>query len=276
MISIFQQIPQITSIYIYSKNNKKANDQFIEHIQKIKGTFTDTINICKLLKTATVQCEKNLASISFIEPNTIKSTQNLNKLDSSFMYTQIMKEILLTIQFTDEHIHEFTNYCCKQSIGNARQLENIDHFENTYRHHVPIWWYSNQSFIYLVLNQALHNMEVDIIINMGFFLRDLHENNASSSSSFVVYRGQGLSKAVFDRLLKTQGGLMSFNNFLSTSTQQSVSLIFAVSILDDPELIGILFEITVHPLISSTVFADIREFSQFQEEEILFSMHSIL
>jgi len=85
-----------------------------------------------------------------------------------------------------------------------------------------------------------------------------------------------LSKAVFDRLLKTQGGLMSFNNFLSKSTQQSVSLIFAVSILDDPELIGILFEITVHPLISSTVFADIRGFSQFQEEEILFSMHSIL
>jgi len=59
IISIFQQISQITSIYIYSKNNKKANDQFIEHIQKIKGTFTDTINICKLLKTATVQCEKN-------------------------------------------------------------------------------------------------------------------------------------------------------------------------------------------------------------------------
>jgi len=131
IISIFQQIPQITSIYIYSKNNKKTNDQSIEHIQKIKGTFTDTMHICKLLKTATVQFEKNLASISFIKPNTIKSTQNLNKLDSSFMYTQIMKEILLTVQFTDEHIHEFTNYCCKQSIGNARQLENIDHFENT-------------------------------------------------------------------------------------------------------------------------------------------------
>ncbi|UJR07144.1 hypothetical protein I4U23_011432 [Adineta vaga] len=48
------------------------------------------------------------------------------------------------------------------------------------------------------------------------------------------------------------------------------------SILDDPELIGILFQITVHPLISSTVFADIREFSQYPgEEEILFSMHSI-
>jgi len=87
-----------------------------------------------------------------------------------------MKEILLTVQFTDEHIYEFTNYCCKQSIGNARQLENIDHFENTYRDHVAIWWYSNQSFIYSVLNRALRNMEVDIIINLGFFLRDLHEN----------------------------------------------------------------------------------------------------
>jgi hypothetical protein len=67
---------------------------------------------------------------------------------------------------------------------------------------------------------------------------------------------------------------MSFNNFLSTSKERFISLAFAESIEDDPELVYILFQITIHPLRSSTVFADVRSISKFQKE-ILFSIHSI-
>ena len=48
-----------------------------------------------------------------------------------------------------------------------------------------------------------------------------------NSQSFTVYRGQGLSKTDFDQLIKTKGGLMSFNNFLSTSINRKISLEFA-------------------------------------------------
>jgi tetratricopeptide (TPR) repeat protein len=69
---------------------------------------------------------------------------------------------------------------------------------------------------------------------------------------------------------------MSFNNFLSTSRDRSVSFIFADSNASDPNLIGILFEITVNPSIPSTPFANISDASYFNtEEEILFSMHSV-
>ncbi|UJR18177.1 hypothetical protein I4U23_005077 [Adineta vaga] len=45
---------------------------------------------------------------------------------------------------------------------------------------------------------------------------------------------------------------------------------------DDPDLIGVLFQITVNPLISLIPFADISDVSYYQtEEEILFSMHSV-
>ena len=37
----------------------------------------------------------------------------------SFMYTQILKEILLTIDFEQEHINEFLTYCREQFVGNT-------------------------------------------------------------------------------------------------------------------------------------------------------------
>jgi hypothetical protein len=137
-----------------------------------------------------------------------------------------------------------------------------------------------------MLNRALRTMEVDLIIKMGFFVRDLHNhiitlhskqyNRHHGSDSFTVYRGQGLSQTDFDELMKTKGGLMSFNNFLSTSLDREVSLAFAESNQSGSDLIGVLFEITISPSIFTTPFANIRNDSYYhEEEEILFSMHSV-
>ncbi|CAF0846269.1 unnamed protein product [Rotaria sp. Silwood1] len=79
-----------------------------------------------------------------------------------------------------------------------------------------------------------------------------------------------------NELVKTTGGLLSFNNFLSTSVDREVSLAFAESNHSDPHLIGVLFEITSNPSTSTTVFAQIHDVSYFEgEKEILFSMNSI-
>jgi len=137
-----------------------------------------------------------------------------------------------------------------------------------------------------MLNRTLRLMEVDVIIKMGFFVRDLHNNivtlhaeqygGKNHSDSFTVYRGQGLSQTDFDQLKQTQGGLLSFNNFLSTSLDQAVSFFFAESNQYNPDLIGVLFAITIDPSISSSPFANIGNVSCYQEEEeILFSMHSV-
>ncbi|CAF1548092.1 unnamed protein product [Adineta steineri] len=136
-----------------------------------------------------------------------------------------------------------------------------------------------------MLNQALRIMDADIIINMGFFLRDvhqqiqqLHEQQVSSygRKSFIVYRGQGLMKTDFEKLQKAKGGLISFNNFLSTSKDKEVSLRFARNASADPNKVGILFIMSINPCLKSTPFASIKAVSYFkEEEEILFSMHTV-
>jgi tetratricopeptide (TPR) repeat protein len=129
-------------------------------------------------------------------------------------------------------------------------------------------------------------MEVDLIIKMGFFVRDLHNhiaelhtqqyNNTDHSDSFIVYRGQGLSQTDFDQLKNTQCGLLAFNNFLSTSKNRDVSLRFARRTVTASDLVGVLFILKIDPSLYATPFANINNVSYYQrEEEILFSMHSV-
>jgi tetratricopeptide (TPR) repeat protein len=80
---------------------------------------------------------------------------------------------------------------------------------------------------------------------------------------------------------KTLGGLMSFNNFLSTSRNRQLSLEqFARPEAFKPDLVGILFVMNIDPKVcvtSSIPFADVTKVGFFddREEEILFTTHTI-
>jgi tetratricopeptide (TPR) repeat protein len=285
IVPVVQDMLQVSCVYILCKN-KRQYEQWALQWSKVKGVFIDITPIYEAVKQATQLCDQNMVSISFVKSSNEASTQNLDQLDQSFMYTQILKEILLTIDFEQKHIEEFLTYCREQFASNNTGLRNVDKLQKEYRRHKPIWWYTSDGFLYSMLNRALRVMEVDLIIKMGFFVRDLHNHIAAlhstqyreqtHSDSFTVFRGQGLSPTDFDQLMETKGGLMSFNNFLSTSRDQAVSFAFATSNVSDPNLIGILFGITIDPSIPSTPFANISDVSYFKkEEEILFSMHSV-
>ncbi len=130
-------------------------------------------------------------------------------------------------------------------------------------------------------------MEVDFIIKMGFFVRNLYNHITAlhaeqyggqhHSDSFTVYRGQGLSQTDFGQLKQTQGGLLAFNNFLFTSANSDVSLEFARRTMATSKLVGILFILKIDPSIATTPFANVGKVTYYQgeEKEILFSMHSI-
>jgi tetratricopeptide (TPR) repeat protein len=276
---------QVDSIFIFC-GNKKRHEVWAKDWSKIKGVFTEISPICEALKQAAQLCEQNAISISFVGTSENTSNQNLDQLDSSFMYTQILKEILLTITFEEKHFKELIDYCRDVFAGNASELKNIDILREKYRYRTPIYWYTYESFLYPMLNRALRLMDVDIIIKMGFFISDLYRhierlhseqfNGQHSSEPFTVYRGQGVSNSDLEQMIKTKGGLLSFNNFLSTSKSREVSLAFAESNLLNPSLVGVLFVMTIDPSKSTTPFVSTDDHSYVQsEEEVLFAMHTI-
>ena len=101
-------------------------------------------------------------------------TESLDQLEPSFMYTQIMKEILLTIQFEEKHFQEFLEYCQDVLADNLSELQKVEKLKRQYRQETPIWWYTYECFLYPMLNRALRTLDTDLIITLGFFIKDLH------------------------------------------------------------------------------------------------------
>ncbi|CAF1652307.1 unnamed protein product [Adineta ricciae] len=203
------------------------------------------------------------------------------------MYTQLFKEILLTIEFEDKHIEEFAKHHPGLITLDGTHSNDVKQSVRDYRTKKPIWWYTRGNSLHSMLNDALRIMDGDVLVRMGFFVTDLHRNieqlhkeqfvNASwSSLVFTVYRGQGLSHTDFAELRNTIDGLMSFNSFFSTSMKRDVSFSYAKSNADNPKLVGILFTIKIDPAQSTTPFALVGNHGRFlQENEVLFSMHTV-
>jgi hypothetical protein len=286
IMPLIHDVAQLHTIFVICSNTN-IHEQWANEWPKIKGVFTEISPICEVLKQATQQCEHNAISMSFVATNTgDASSKILDRLDPSFMYTQILKEILLTINFEEKHIKEFSDYCREVFVRNGHEPKHADKFEREYHNRTPICWYTSEGFLYSMLNCALRLMDVDIIVRMGFFIKDLHRHidqlrleqyaDQSSHEVFLLYRGQGLSKDDFEQMTKTKGGLISFNNFLSTSKDRDVSLAFAESNQDNPDLVGILFIMTIDSAQSTIPFALIHDVSSFQEEgEVLFAVHTV-
>jgi hypothetical protein len=70
------------------------------------------------------------------------------------MYTQIMKEILLTIKFEQEHVKELIDYCGDIFDDNETELKK----------------YTYECFPYPMLSRAVQMSDAGIIIRMGLFI----------------------------------------------------------------------------------------------------------
>ena len=142
--SIAPDIPQVSRVYIFCKNDFRRKSWLRKHSEMF-DIFTDITSIREELKLATHHCDHNSVSLSFVKKTDAVIDQSLDILDCSFMYTQILKEILLTIDFDQRHINEFVTYCRARFASNNAEVRSIHKIEEEYHHHQPIWWYTSNS-----------------------------------------------------------------------------------------------------------------------------------
>ena len=269
----FENMPQIQAVYIFCDH--KANlEEWASKMPKVKGVFTEIEPICKALQIDGQNCDRDMVSISF------------NGIDALFMYTQLLKEAILQIEYDDaKSLTELAEYCRSEEGFPENQIVQ---FEKEYRSHTPIWWYTAPYFLYGMLNRGLRLMDAEIIMKTGFFMRHLqkhmdkvHQQQQTQhpiTEEFTVFRGQGLSHEYFDKMKQSEGSLMAFNNFLSTSRSREVSVDFARG--SNSDLIAVLFVMKIDPDICKEAgisFVDVKDEGYFEgaEDEILFATHSI-
>ncbi|CAM2728582.1 unnamed protein product [Rotaria socialis] len=181
--------------------------------------------ICKQLAKATRACDHDSIPMSFVPQqctsDTASNEKNLDQLPPTYMYSVIFKDIILEIDdAVSKSMNTLVEFCQKQSIPE----EEINEFKRNYHQKSAVWWYTKEIFLYGMLNRGLRSLDTEAMSKLGFFIRKLHleleqlhkEQSASFKKSFTVYRGQGLSQQDFQNLMGSKGGLLSFNNFLST------------------------------------------------------------
>jgi tetratricopeptide (TPR) repeat protein len=271
LLSLLDSFIQIKRIYLISDDAVKDHRES-RRLRRINGPI------------GKINRDIHQDSNDLISFQTYKSTSN--DLNSSFLYSQLIKEMLIDaeIEYDEDYINSFLEVCRYENQDNQSQLKNLDYFEKMYKNYSPVWWYTKESFLYSTVNRALRMQDKTILFLMGFFIRDLHyeliklqQTNVENQSFHRVYRGQGMIESEFQRLQQNIGSLLSFNNFLSTSSDYDVSLMFARSARDNPEHLGILFRLNLDsPSPIESPFASLHGVSYYPDEnEILFSMHTI-
>lgn len=278
---------QVKAIYIFC-GNVSRHQSWTTHWSKIRGVYNRIEPICEALQLAVKRSNEDLIPFSFLQQETDEkvSEVDLNRLEPSFMYTILFKRILLQMDHKLEERQALVKFCRIQlAQENPLELKILEEFNRDYHPNRAIWWYTRECFLYQMLNRALRLLQSDIIVDMGFFMHDLHRQLEQlhqeqfqdyHGPSLILYRGQGLSTDDVSKMKKNRGGLIAFNSFLSTSKERRVPEQRARLALSDNNTIGLLFIMSVDPKIPSAIFADIEEHSFIPiEKEILFSMHTV-
>ncbi|CAF0913636.1 unnamed protein product [Adineta ricciae] len=270
-------LSQVDSILIYSEN-KPDDEQWSKGLSKVQGVFTEVSTISEALKQAARNCEQNAMPVSLLGSN-----KNFSQLDFSFVYIQIVKEIIFARNYDDKDMKEFISNCRELFADSPDEMTQIKEFESKYRSETPIWWYTKDCYIRPMLDRALRMMNAEILTHISFFIVDLYkqieelhkEQHQAQSTTLTVYCAQGLSKADFEQVKKCQRGLMSFNSFLLTNKVSKPSLDYAQNVGTKGDTVGIMFVIKIEPSQSNPPFASISTVSYSHAEgDILFAMHS--
>ncbi|CAF1523894.1 unnamed protein product [Rotaria sp. Silwood1] len=137
VVPIIEDLPYLDSIYVFCCNKSKHKLWVSKH-RKIKDIFTEIEPLCELFTNDIKQCDNNLMSISILS-KTDCSTRDLNALYPSFMYSKLLREILVQIEDDNQAKTELVEFCCNQCEDNQHELKIIDNFKNTYSSSLALW-----------------------------------------------------------------------------------------------------------------------------------------
>jgi hypothetical protein len=87
-------------------------------------------------------------------------------------------DIVLHLPYTKKSFDKFiiTLQTCYK--GNKTKLDTLENFKNTYGAQDAVKWYTEDSFLYRLVNHALRRRNVELTFLIGFYLQDLYRQVA--------------------------------------------------------------------------------------------------
>ena len=275
---------QIDSIFIFCMKIERY-EHLTNEYTKIIGIYNNLDQLSESIREQMTLVDQQIQTLSFFNQHE-QSTKDLSKESGKFIWFQLFKYVILRLPRDEKAKKEMIETCRNYYRGHTTQMKLINEFEKRYQSEDAIRWYSEQSFVYKLVNKALRTGDYDQLHRFRYFIGDLsnglekqHENILSSNEEILtVYRGAKLHKEELEQLKQNVNKLISTNGYLSTSRDRLRALSFAKKSTKRPDVIPVLFQIhcDIKQIGHSVIFADIEKFCVFpQEQEVLFDVDAV-
>ena len=282
ILSEVLNLRSVSTVYVLRSGNEEPSLSSCQ-VKTFDG------NLEKLTKSISANLRRWEDELVQFEVSTLSElnsswSNNPNNQDFAFLYSILLRDVLL--KFDDDSTAEMAAYCRTIYRDNQFQRNLIDEFERSYTAEQAIRWYTEETFLFRIVNAALRTRDAKALYSMRTYIRHLHEQLAGLNSlprnqdllsqSLRLYRGQRISHAEMQNVRDKVGGLMSFPSFLSTSANEGIARLFAGESTEDSA--AVVMEIIVDgAMMMENAFGCIEQFSPFaeSEEEWLFSMDAV-
>ncbi|CAF0745161.1 unnamed protein product [Adineta ricciae] len=213
---------------------------------------------------------------------------------------QLFIKVLLYLPCSENDWNEMFNECQLYYKDNVVTLQKIDVFRREYTREQVIDYYTQDNFIYRILNSALRTHHMNTIYKFYPLIQDLSKQldqhyrtyvlnlkrRKTTPSIRIVYRGQYLTPTELEQLrnvCRSRQGSVLLSMFGSTTLDPRIAMSFIQS--DHPENISCFFQIIIPDYYyrnqgsafsyHSQMFLNISNFSSMpHEQEVLFSVMS--
>jgi hypothetical protein len=161
----------VASVFLFCVNcheHKSLLDQY----PKLVKIFTDENSLIEAIpKTICLASKQTLAFSLFDQKQ--RSTKDLTKDSASFLWYQLLIDVLRQMPQTDHAKQQMLDTCSTYYRANKQVLEKIQQFQSMYTPADAISWYTADSFVYRLLNKALRVEDIELVHIFRFFIIDL-------------------------------------------------------------------------------------------------------
>ncbi|CAF3448857.1 unnamed protein product [Rotaria sp. Silwood2] len=260
-----------------------TTDVTVNDCQPLFNIYPKLLGVYELVE-ALISIPQHVESLSkktyvyYLFDKDLQSILDLSKHYKWFTANRVCKEKRIRRVPADElNKKNFLDICRSIYALDPIQLNHIVEFERTYRSEDVLKWYSKDCFLYKVINNLYRSDTVcsdslteyvanDLTFNLHLLWQEQRAQYlAVSSTPIHLYRGLCVPDIEIDRIKASVGNYVLFNGFLSTSKSYEIARIFARNVL---------CEIEVDPQLDNIIFADITQYSNFDEQEVLFDLGS--
>ncbi|CAF1136741.1 unnamed protein product [Adineta steineri] len=161
----------LVAIFIFCSNHQRYKPLMQEY-NKIIGIFTKQHDLLESIKEKMNLVEKQTLTFSLFDQKQ-KSMKDLSQESASFLLHQMLIYVLKQMSQDEQSKQQMLDMCRDYYKQNKPELKKIKEFQQTYTRDKAIEWYTDECFLYKLLNKALRTEDIELLFTFRFFIIDL-------------------------------------------------------------------------------------------------------